>query len=555
MRHGGKVLIEQLEAEGVDTIFCVPGESYLAALDALHDSNRIRTVICRQEGGAAMMADAHARMTGRVGVCFVTRGPGATNASIGVHIAQQDSIPMVLFVGLPGRDVEDREAFQEFDLRAVFGSLAKGAEVVSDAARLPEYVSRAFHLAASGRPGPVVVGLPEDVLAAACGESVVSVRAARPADAAPTPADMAELRVLLASAQRPLAIVGGPGWSAGVKAAFEAFCARIDLPVGTSFRCQDYIDNRHPCYAGHVGIGPDAVLAEAVKAADLLLVIGARLGEMTTGGYTLVESPSPKQKLVQVHPSADELGRVFRAELPVCASAGAFVAALSGLELPRNAAWAERRAALHAADVASRKPQPTPGALKMEQVILNLDDLLPEDAILTNGAGNYAGFLHRYFVYKQFRTQLGPTCGAMGYGLPAAIAAKLAQPERVVVALAGDGCFLMNGQELATAAQYGANVIVLVANNGMYGTIRMHQERSYPGRVVGTTLMNPDFAALARSYGAHGETVTETEQFRGAWARCVAAGKPALIELKLDAEALTPRATLSQVRKLGERGL
>ena len=555
MRHGGKVLIEQLEAEGVDTIFCVPGESYLAALDALHDSNRIRTIICRQEGGAAMMADAHARMTGRPGVCFVTRGPGATNASIGVHIAQQDSIPMVLFAGLPGRDVEDREAFQEFDLRAVFGSLAKAAEVVSDAARLPEYVSRAFHLAASGRPGPVVLGLPEDVLSAACGEGVLTVRASRPAEASPSPSDLTELHALLSVAQRPLAIVGGPGWSAGVKAAFEAVCAGVDLPVGTSFRCQDYIDNRHPCYAGHVGIGPDAALAEAVKSADLLLVIGARLGEMTTGGYTLVESPSPKQKLVHIHPSADELGRVYRAELPICASAGAFVTALAGLELPRNAGWAERRAVLHAADVASRKPQPTPGALKMEQVILNLDGLLPEDAILTNGAGNYAGFLHRYFVYKQFRTQLGPTCGAMGYGLPAAIAAKLAQPDRVVVALAGDGCFLMNGQELATAAQYGANVIVLVANNGMYGTIRMHQERTFPGRVVGTTLMNPDFAALARSYGAHGETVTETEQFRDAFARCLNAGRPALIELKLDPEALTPRATLSQLRRLGERGL
>ena len=554
MRHGGKVLIEQLEAEGVDTVFCVPGESYLAALDGLHDSNQIRTVVCRQEGGAAMMADAHARVTGRPGVCFVTRGPGATNASIGVHIAQQDSTPMVMFVGLPGRDVEDREAFQEFDLRAVFGSLAKWAEVVADPSRLPEYVSRAFHIAQSGRPGPVVLGLPEDVLSEMCDAAVTTVRASRPAESAPVAADMAELRGLLTAAKRPLVILGGPGWSAATKARFEELAAQFDLPVATSFRCQDYFDNRHPCYAGHVGIGPDRVLADAVRTADVLLVIGARLGEMTTSGYTLVEAPSPKQKLVHIHPAADELGRVYRAELPICSSAGAFVDALSRLELPHNAAWTERRTALRAAFVTSRRPDPTPGSLRMEQVILNLEDMLPEDAIVSNGAGNYSGFLHRYFLFKEFRTQLAPTCGAMGYGLPAAVAAKLASPNRTVVALAGDGCFLMNGQELATAVQYGANVIVLLVNNGMYGTIRMHQERTFPGRVVGTTLVNPDFAALAESYGAYGETVTETEQFRGAFQRAVDSGKPALLELKVDPEALTPRQTLAQIRAAGEKG-
>ena len=553
MRHGGKVLIEQLEAEGVDTVFCVPGESYLAALDGLHDSNQIRTVTCRQEGGAAMMADAHARVTGRTGVCFVTRGPGAANASIGIHIAQQDSTPMVMFVGLPGRDVEDRETFQEFDLRAVFGSLAKWAEVVADPARLPEYVSRAFHIAQSGRPGPVVIGLPEDVLAEMCPASVATVRASRPARSAPTIADMAELRGLLMSAQRPLAIVGGPGWSAAAKAALEAFAARAQMPVATSFRCQDYFDNRHSCYAGHAGIGPDKVLADAVRDADLLLVIGARLGEMTTSGYTLVNAPSPKQILIHVHPSADELGRVYRAELPICASLEPFIDALAALEPPRNPAWAERCAALRAGFIASRKPVPTPGALRMEQVVLNLEDMLPEDAIIANGAGNYAGFLNRYYLYKEFRTQLGPTCGAMGYGLPAAIAAKLANPARTVVAVAGDGCFLMSGQELATAVQYGANVIVLVSNNGMYGTIRMHQERAYPGRVVGTTLVNPDFAALARSYGAFGETVTETEQFRGAFQRALDSGRPALLDLKVDPEALTARQTLTQVREAAER--
>ena len=551
MRHGGKVLIEQLEAEGVDTVFCVPGESYLAALDGLHDSNRIRTVICRQEGGAAMMADGHARVTGRPGVAFVTRGPGAANASIGIHIAQQDSTPLVMFVGLPGRDFEDREAFQEFDLRAVFGSLAKWAEVVADPARLPEYVSRAFHIAQSGRPGPVVIGLPEDVLSAACDARLTA--ASRPAESAPAPPDMAELGALLVKSQRPLAIIGGPGWTAAIKGRFEQLAARLDLPVTASFRCQDYFDNRHACYAGHLGIGPDKALAEAVRNADLILAIGARLGEMTTSGYTLVEPPQPKQALVHVHPSADELGRVYRAALPICASAGAFVDALARLDLAPNPAWAQRRAALHEADNASRKPEPTPGNLRMEQVILNLDDMLPDDAIVANGAGNYAGFLARYFRYKQFRTQLGPTCGAMGYGLPAAIAAKLASPQRVVVALAGDGCFMMNGQELATAVQYGANVITLIANNAMYGTIRMHQERHYPGRVIGTTLVNPDFAALAKSYGAHGETVTVTEQFRGAFQRALDSGRPALLDLKVDPEAITSRQTMTQIRSAAMR--
>jgi acetolactate synthase I/II/III large subunit len=550
MRHAGRILIEQLESEGVDTVYCVPGESYLAALDGLYDSNRIRTVVCRHEGGAAMMADAHARMTGKPGVAFVTRGPGATNASIGVHIAQQDSVPLVLFVGLPGRDVEDREAFQEFDLRAVFGSLAKWAEVVNDVSRLQEYVSRAFHIAASGRPGPVVLGLPEDMISASL--DAAPIRPSRPAESAPTRADMAELAKLLTHAERPLVILGGPGWSAAIKAKFEEIAKNLDLPVACAFRCQDYFDNRHPCYAGHAGIGIEGKLAEAIASADVLLVIGARLGEMTTSGYTLVNVPEPRQKLVHVHPSADELGRVYRAELPICSAAGTFVDALAALAVPRNPNWANRTAALHAAYQAFSRPEPTPGALKMEMVIANLEDMLPDDGIVTCGAGNYATFLHRYFVHKQFRTLLAPTCGAMGFSLPAAIAAKLARPDRIVVALEGDGGFLMNGQELATAVQYGANIIVLIANNGLYGTIRMHQERNYPGRVMATSLVNPDFAALARSYGAFGEVVTDTEQFRGAFARAREAGKPALLELKLDPEALTTRQTLSQIRAAAE---
>ena len=541
MRHAGRVLIEQLEAEGIDTVFCVPGESYLAALDGLYDSTRIRTVVCRQEGGAVMMADAHARITGRPGVAFVTRGPGAANGSIGVHIARQDSIPLVLFVGLPGLDIEDREAFQEFDLKAVFGSLAKWAEVVRSPKRMPEYVSRAFHIARAGRPGPVVLGLPEDILAEPC--AVPPTGPSRPAEAAPVAADMAELARLLKSAERPLAIVGGPGWSAAVKSRFEEVARRLDLPVAAAFRCQDYFDNRHPCYAGHAGIGPDPRLAEAIRSADLLLTIGARLGEMTTSGYTLVHVPEPAQELVHVHPSPDELGRVYRPRLSIASTAGAFVDALAALPVTRNPAWAERTALLRKGYLAWTQPQPTPGAVKLEQVFAAMGEVLPPNAIVTNGAGNYAAFLNRYYVYKEYRTQLAPTCGAMGFGLPAAIAAKLEMPERTVVAVAGDGCFLMNGQELATAVQYGANVVVIVANNGMYGTIRMHQERNYPGRVMATSLANPDFAALARSYGAHGETVTETAAFRPALERALSAGRPALIELKVDPEAISPGKT------------
>lgn len=546
MLHGGQILVGELEAQGVDTVYCVPGESYLAALDGLHDSNAIKTIVCRQEGGAAMMADAYGKLTGRPGICFVTRGPGATNGAIGVHIAQQDSSPMIYFVGLPDREVEDREAFQEFDLRAVFGSLAKWAEVIPDTKRIPEYVSRAFHLAQSGRPGPVVIGLPEDVLSGRA--HLAPAKPARPAEAAPTPADMALLSNMLERASRPLVIVGGPGWSRTVKARLEAAAKRLDLPVAAAFRAQDYIDNRHPCYVGHAGIGPDPKLAERIKTADILITIGARLGEMTTGGYTLLDVPNPQQLLVHVHPAGDELGRVYRAELPINASAAAFVAALEKVELLRPGAWASWRREARADYEAFCTPEPTPGGVRMEQVIRTLDDMLPEDAILTNGAGNYTSFLHRYFTYKQYRTQLAPTCGAMGYGLPAAIAAKIMHPERAVVALAGDGCFLMNGQELATAHQYGANVIVLVINNGMYGTIRMHQEKHYPGRVMATSLANPDFAALARSYGGFGEVVEETAAFRGTFTRAFAAGKPALIELRVDPEAITPKATLTQIR-------
>jgi acetolactate synthase-1/2/3 large subunit len=551
MRHGGEILVGELEAQGVDTVFCVPGESYLAALDGLHDSNRIRTIVCRQEGGAAMMADADARLTGKPGVCFVTRGPGATNASIGVHIAQQDSNPMVMFVGLPDREMVDREAFQEFDLNAVFRALGKGSEVVADARRIPEYVSRAFHKAVSGRPGPVIVGLPEDVLSSRL--DVAQGKAAMPALAAPAASDMARLEALLERAERPVAIVGGPGWSAAAKSDLEAAASALDLPVAAAFRFQDYFDNRHPCYAGHVGIGIDPRLADAIRRSDLLIVIGARLGEMTTQGYELIVPPFPGQTLVHVHPSGDELGRVYRAELAINSSTALFAAALKGMKLKRSGARAEARKAAHAAYEAFIEPLPVPGSVQMAEVVKTLERVVPEDAILSNGAGNYTAWVHRFYRYKHYRTELAPSCGAMGYGLPAAVAAKLRHPERAVIAFAGDGCFLMNGQELATAAQYGANVVSIVVNNGMYGTIRMHQERSFPGRVSGTSLKNPDFAALARSYGCHGETVEETAAFESALRRSLDAGRPALIEVRIDPEALTPRQSLSEVRAAAHR--
>jgi acetolactate synthase-1/2/3 large subunit len=546
MRHGGKILIDQLEAQGVTTAFTVPGESFLAALDGLHDSNRIRTVICRQEGGAAMMAEAWGKMTGAPGICFVTRGPGASNAMSGLHVAQQDSTPMILFVGLPGQAHEDREAFQEIDTKRLFTSFVKWAAVIRSTERIPEYVSRAFHVASSGRPGPVVLGLPEDMLSAKA--EARDAKPAQLAEPAPSAADIKRLESLLGSAKSPLMIVGGPGWSADVQRQVEAFAERFDLPVAAAFRYQDYFDNRHRCYVGHAGIGIDPKLVAGIRSADVLIVVGARLGEMTTRGYTLVDVPNPSQTLVHVHPGGDELGTVYRADLPIVATARAFAAALRTVAPPASIPWQQRRADLRAAAEQTLKPIPTPGAVQLEEVIRIVSETLPENAIVTNGAGNYAAFLHRYFEYKGYRTQLAPTSGSMGYGLPAAIAAKLAEPARPVVAFAGDGCFMMTCQELATAVQYGLAIVTIVANNGTYGTIRMHQERQYPGRVIGTSLVNPDFASFARSFGAHGETVERKEQFRPAFARALDAGKPAVIELKTDAEAISPRQTLTELR-------
>jgi acetolactate synthase I/II/III large subunit len=547
MRHGGKILIDQLEAQGVTTVFTVPGESFLAALDGLHDSNRIKTVICRQEGGAAMMADAWGKLTGAPGICFVTRGPGVANAMAGLHVAQQDSTPLVLVVGLPASEHEDREAFQEIETKQLLSSFVKWAGVVRQTARIPEYVSRAFHAACSGRPGPVVLGLPEDVLFAA-GDTLDAKPACIP-QAHPSPAERAALHEALLKASRPIMIVGGPGWSPALQRAVETFADRFDLPLASSFRCQDYVDNRHRCYAGCVGIGVDPMLANAVKRADVLITIGARLGEITTSGYTLLDIPNPKQFLVHVHPSPDEIGSVYRADLPIAAAAAGFVRSLAGLTPPPKIGWHEHRALLRAAYEASLKPIQLPGAVKLAEVIRTASAVLPEDAIITNGAGNYAAFLHRYFEYKGYRTCLAPTSGSMGYGLPAAIAAKLAHPERAVVNFQGDGCFMMTSQEFATAVQYALPIVTIIANNGMYGTIRMHQEREYPRRVVGTTLLNPDFAAFARSFGGEGTTVEATADFAPALQAALRSLKPSIIELKIDPEALSPRKTLTDIRE------
>jgi acetolactate synthase-1/2/3 large subunit len=547
MRHGGKILIDQLEAQGATTAFTVPGESFLAALDGLHESNRIRTIICRQEGGVSMMAEAWGKLTGEPGVCFVTRGPGAANAMSGLHVARQDSSPMVMFVGLPPRDFEDREAFQEIETKQLFSSFVKWAAVIRSTERIPEYVSHAYHVARAGRPGPVVLGLPEDMLAAEC--DALDAKPARVPEPEPSAADMAALQAKLAAAQRPVMIVGGPGWSAAMQKAVEDFAERFDLPVAPSFRCQDYVDNRHRCYVGCAGIGIEPKLAAAIKEADLLIVIGARLGEATTSGYSLVAVPNPAPFLVHVHPSPDELGSVYRPDLAIAVPARAFATALGRLQPPARIPWSQRTVELRAAYEASLEPIALPGAVKLAEVVRTLSQMLPENGILANGAGNFAAFVHRYFEYKGYRTCLAPTSGSMGYGLPAAIAAKLAHPERPVVNVQGDGCFLMTGQELATAVQYGLPVVTVIANNGMYGTIRMHQEREYPGRVVGTTLVNPDFAAYARSFGAAGFVVESGKDFAPALAEALALGKPSIIELKLDPEAISPRKTLNQIRQ------
>ena len=546
-RHGGKILADALVAQGARLAFGVPGESYLPLIDGLHDvRDRLTFIVCRQEGGASYMAEAYGKLTGEPGVLLVTRGPGATNGSIGVHTAFQDSTPLVMLIGQVGNDFAEREAFQEIDYRRMYGQLAKWVAQIDRVERIPEYVSHAFHAATAGRPGPVVLALPEDMLfSEAAVADVAKHHTVRPA---PSPSQMEELKKLLEAARNPFVILGGGGWARDASKRVQAWAETNGLPVGTSFRCQDLFDNRSPSYAGDVGIGINPKLAERVKNADVLLVIGARLGEMTTGGYTLIEAPQPRQKLVHVHAGAEELGRVYRPELAINSGYPQFVDALQDLKV-KSDHWKKQTEQARMDYLAWIEPLPMPGTLHYGEVIRWLSRNLPEDTIVAGGAGNFAGWLHRHFQYKGFRTQLGSTNGSMGYGYPAAVAAKLAAPERNVVALCGDGDFLMNGQEIATAAQYGANFVALVVNNGQYGTIRMHQEREYPGRVYGTGLRNPDFAAYAKAFGGHGETVERTEDFAPAFERASRAGKPALIELRIDPDAITPATTLSAIRE------
>ncbi|HUB94323.1 MAG TPA: thiamine pyrophosphate-binding protein [Stellaceae bacterium] len=545
-RTGAQILIDQLKLHGADTIFCVPGESYLAALDAMYDANSLRLITCRQEGGATMMAEAYGKLTGRPGICFVTRGPGATNASAGLHIARQDSTPLILFVGQVPRAARGREAFQELDYRAVFGTIAKWADEIDDPRRVPELVSRAFHIAASGRPGPVVLALPEDML-----EEAAEVADARPytrIEPHPGAAEMAALARALSEARRPILLLGGSQWDKDAVAGIEAFALANHLPVACAFRRQDRFDNSHPCYAGDVGLNVNPKLGARLKATDLLIAVGGRLGEATSGGYTLFDIPVPRQRLVHVHPDTLELGRVYEPAIAINASPRTFVAALAGSAPIVSPPWAADTKAAHEEYLAWQVPVASPGAVQMSEIMRWLAEQLPEDAIMCNGAGNFATWVHRFHRYRRLGTQLAPTSGSMGYGFPAAVAAKLVHPERVVVCVAGDGDFMMTGQEMATVMQQRVGVIVLIVNNGMYGTIRTHQERHYPGRVIATALTNPDFAALARAYGAHGDTVERTADFAAAFERARASGLPALIELKLDPEALTITQSASQVR-------
>jgi acetolactate synthase-1/2/3 large subunit len=546
-RTGGEILVDQLKIHGVDLAFGVPGESYLAVLDALHDAqDKIKFIICRHEAGAANMAEAYGKLTGRPGICMVTRGPGASHAAIGLHTAFQDSSPMILLIGQVGRDMREREAFQEVDYRRMFGQMAKWVAEIDEAERIPEFINHAFALATSGRPGPVVLALPEDMLTSLA--ETKDARPYRPVQAHPGEADMARFREMLAQAQRPFMIVGGGTWNEAAKRDIEAFAQAWKLPTGVSFRCQDYVDNTLPIYAGDVGIGINPKLAERIRNADLLIAAGPRLGEMTTSGYTLVEVPVPKQTLIHIHPGAEELNRVYQPALAINSGLANFAAAAVRLTPPATSAWGDAAAQAHEEYLANQKSPPPPGPLDMVAVVEHLREVLPADAILTNGAGNYTVWFHRFYRFRSWRTQLGPTSGAMGYAVPSAVAAALLHPDRIVVSLNGDGCFLMNGQEIATAMQYGVKPIFLVINNGMYGTIRMHQERNYPARISGTELHNPDFAAYARSFGAYGEVVTKTEEFASALDRALKCGRAALLELRLDPEALTPRHSLSQIR-------
>lgn len=547
MRHGGQILVDQLKAQGVRRVFSVPGESFLAALDGLHESG-IENIVCRHEGGAAMMAEAHAKLTGQPGVVFVTRGPGATNASSGIHVAMQDSTPLIMFVGQIDNRHRDREAFQEVNYREFFKPIAKWAAEVDHTDRLPEYISRAFHQAGSGRPGPVVLALPENILSARA--DVPDLPAVAPTPPAVCSEQIDAVLDMLCKAKRPLVIAGGSVWSSDTAHALAQFAGNFGLPVCATFRRMDRIDNRNPNYAGDLAVGMNPKLAQRLRDADCLLVLGSRLGDIVTGGYELIDPASPNKTIIHIHPDPNELGRVYRPDLALAAPAVDFIAKLAKRDAPTHADWADWTRAAHADYLEWVTPVETPGAVKLEQVIHALSDHLPEDAIVTNGAGNYAAFLHRYLRARAFPGHLAPTSGSMGYGFPAAIAAKLEHRDRAVVCFAGDGCFQMTLNEMSTARQHGANIIVIVCNNGQYGTIRMHQEKTYPGRISGTGLFNPDYAALAAAYGGHGERVERTEDFLPAFDRALAAGRPAIVELVLDPDALSPSLTVAKAQAL-----
>ncbi|MHA1524911.1 MAG: thiamine pyrophosphate-binding protein [Alphaproteobacteria bacterium] len=545
LKTGGELVVKALGANGVHHIFCVPGESYLAVLDALYDT-QIAITVCRQEGGAAMMADAYGKMTGRPGICMVTRGPGAANAAAGVHVAAQDSTPMILFVGQVARGDLEREAFQEIDYRAMFGSIVKWVAQIDDAGRVPEFVARAFATATGGRPGPVVLALPEDMLR----DHVVEpqIQPVTPLVQHPGADQIEAMAKMLARAKRPLVILGPSGWTPEAIADLRQFAQSWNLPVAVAFRAQDTFDNDHDNYVGDVGIAINPALANRVREADVLLVVGARLGEMTTSGFTLLDIPVPRQKLIHVHPGAEELGRIYQPSLAINASLPAFATLVAQRPAPGKIAWESETRAARAQFIAWTQPIPMPGPVQLCEIMTQLRARLADDAIVCNGAGNYAGWLHRFFRYRTWRSQLAPTSGSMGYGLPAAVAAARLAPQRTVVALAGDGCAMMTIQELATAVQYQAKLVLIVVNNAMLGTIRMHQEKNYPGRVVATDLTNPDFAALARAFGAHGETVRATNEFAPALERALKADGPALIEIHIDRQAITPSSTLSALR-------
>jgi len=549
-RTGGQILVDQLKIHGADHVFCVPGESYLAVLDALHDAPQIKTITCRHEGNAAMMAEAHGKLTNRPGICMVTRGPGATNASAGLHVAMQDATPMILFIGQVARDQVEREAFQEIDYRRMFGQVTKWTAQVDDASRLPELIARAFRVATSGRPGPVALALPEDMLTEMA--DVSDALAYTPLESWPGADELETMRGMLAKAQRPMMLLGGAPWDAEAVSAIQSFAETNQLPVATSFRRADRFDNGHPLYAGDLGIGPNPELLEAIKSSDLLIVVGARLTEMTTGGYTLFDIPVPKQALVHIHPDPEELGRVYHPALAINATPREFAKSLAALQPVDNPVWAGSGEATHAAYAEWQVCPPNPGDIQLGAVMEWLEANMPDETIYTNGAGNFSVWLHRFHRYRRFATELAPTSGSMGYGFPAAIAAAIVEPETPVVCFAGDGDFLMSAQDLATAMAAGAKPVTIVFNNGILGTIRMHQENHYPGRVSATDLVNPDFAAYAKAFGAHGETVSTTAEFAPAMQRALASGKAAVIELTLDPEAITPRTTLTKLRQAAQ---